>query len=81
MSITTISNELIQAIKNANLTLETLCPMIGMTPSNFSQRKHGRVDFGLNECYQILDILKIPRNQIEHYFVGGMLPKKDRWGR
>lgn len=80
MSITTVTYELLAAIHAKGMTTENLAPMVGLSVGGFSHRKHGRTDFGITECYEILDILGIPREEICKYFVGGMLPKKDRWG-
>lgn len=75
----TVTNELIQAIWDANFTCETIAPLVGLTGATFSLRKKGRCSWGLNECYGILDILKIPRDQITRYFVGGLDKKKARF--
>lgn len=77
--MTTISYELMQAIHKAGFTCETLAPLVGLTGATFSLRKKGKVDWGLNECYGILDILKIPRSEITKYFVGGLIPQNRRW--
>lgn len=76
--MTTVSNELVKAIWDAGFTCSTIAPLVGLTGATFSLRRKGRVDWGLNECYHILDILNIPREQITKYFVGGLDKKKPK---
>jgi hypothetical protein len=74
----TISLELKEAIRAAGFTCSSIAPLVGITGATFSHKKKGRIDWRLNECYGILDILNIPRDQITRYFVGGKLKKKAR---
>jgi DNA-binding XRE family transcriptional regulator len=67
----TITPTLKQAIKGAGYTGQTLAPLIGLSPQSFSQRKRGTAPWLLDECYQILDVLEIPRQKIYLYFTGG----------
>jgi DNA-binding Xre family transcriptional regulator len=64
----TISSELIEIMKNKGIKSENLALSIGLSPASFSLRKHGNVPWELEKCYQILDILEIPRSDIARYF-------------
>jgi DNA-binding XRE family transcriptional regulator len=79
--MTTITNELIYAMKSKGLTADVLASLVGLTSSTFSFRKRGRVHWELEKCYMILDILEIPRNEIYKYFVGGsnQVKKTRQW--
>ncbi len=69
--IITITHELIELMHSNGLTAETLAPVVGLTSSTFSLRKHGIVSWELDRCYQILDVLGEKRENIYKYFIGG----------
>lgn len=77
----TITKDLTKRIRAAGYTYETLAPLVGLTGSMFTIRKRGRVHWELDICYKILDILEIPRSQIEDFFIGGILPEGQRWSK
>jgi DNA-binding Xre family transcriptional regulator len=64
----TINTELFEIMKNKGIKSENLALSIGLSPASFSLRKHGNVPWELEKCYQILDILEIPRSDIARYF-------------
>jgi DNA-binding Xre family transcriptional regulator len=64
----TINSELFAIMKNKGITSENLALTVGLSPASFSLRKHGNVSWELEKCFQILDILEIPRSDIARYF-------------
>lgn len=73
--MTSVTNELGAAMHKAHLTAETLAPLVGLTGETWSLRRKCHVQWELEKCFQILDILGIPRDQIYKYFVGGIIEK------
>jgi hypothetical protein len=58
-----------------------IAPLIGLSSAQFSCRKNGRVSWELDKVYKLMEYLGLPIENVQHYFVGGILPQKKRWNR
>jgi len=66
----TIHPELFRIMRGKGYTNEVMAAMVGLSAASFSLRKHGAINWELDKCYRILDILDIPRTELPRYFAG-----------
>ena len=55
-------------MREEGITGNDLARWMGMTPNSISARMTGRVSWSLQDAYQILDYLSIPREELYDYF-------------
>lgn len=66
----TVHPDLFRIMRKQGFTNENMAAMVGLSAASFSLRKHGVINWELDKCYRILDILNIPRTELPRYFSG-----------
>ena len=64
----TVHPDLFRVMRKQGFTNENMAAMVGLSAASFSLRKHGVINWELDKCYRILDILEIPRTELPRYF-------------
>lgn len=55
-------------MKQCGIKVNDLAAALDLSPTVMSKKLNGRTPWRLDECYKVLDLLKVPREKMNNYF-------------